>query len=329
MALPMPTAHSRAVVTGASSGIGMAFARELATRGYNLVLVARREQILNELADELRSRTGVEVDVRACDLSKPGKRAPLLAELENTEVSILCNNAGIATFGPVSGLDFDYERDQVQLNAVAAHELILAVLPGMLERRSGGILNVGSAAGNMAIPGNATYGVPQHVLGVAARGGQEAGRERDFARPGTGAHRRDRRGRQDFCRPDRARQLLGRYDVHRAAVDRCARAQQDAGGAWTYRADDVAGHELFASPFGVAACGQGLRQARRGLGGCGEFCRRGQLGFDARLPRVGQVCGAISVFGAGHQSKACPSKIHRGLLKSRSTRQNTRPAGFE
>lgn len=164
MALPMPTAHSRAVVTGASSGIGMAFARELATRGYNLVLVARREQILNELADELRSRTGVEVDVRACDLSKPEKRAPLLAELEKTEVSILCNNAGIATFGPVSGLDFDYERDQVQLNAVAAHELILAVLPGMLERRSGGILNVGSAAGNTAIPNNATYAASKAFL---------------------------------------------------------------------------------------------------------------------------------------------------------------------
>lgn len=164
MALPTPTKSNCAVVTGASSGIGMALARELATRGYNLVLVARREEVLEGLATELRAATGVRVDVRACDLSDPEKRAPLLAELSSSEVCILCNNAGIATFGPVSGLDFDYERDQVQLNAVAAHELILAVLPGMVERRSGGILNVGSAAGNTAIPNNATYAATKAFL---------------------------------------------------------------------------------------------------------------------------------------------------------------------
>ena len=164
MALPMPTPTNRAVVTGASSGIGMALATELARRGHNLVVVARRAEVLAELADRLRTEFGVQVEVRPCDLSDPAGRAPLLEELRSTEVTVLCNNAGIATFGPVHDLDLDYERDQVQLNAVAAHELVLAVLPGMVRRRSGAILNVGSAAGNMPIPNNATYAATKAFL---------------------------------------------------------------------------------------------------------------------------------------------------------------------
>ncbi|HMT50668.1 MAG TPA: SDR family NAD(P)-dependent oxidoreductase, partial [Dietzia sp.] len=89
---------------------------------------------------------------------------PLLDELAGREISILCNNAGIATFGPIASLDPDYEKTQVQLNAVACHDLILAVLPGMVSRRSGAILNVGSAAGNMPIPNNATYAASKAFL---------------------------------------------------------------------------------------------------------------------------------------------------------------------
>lgn len=157
MALPTPTASNRAVVTGASSGIGMELARELARRGWSLILVARREEILQDLAEELRTRDGVTVEVRACDLSDTAATNALSAELASREIGILCNNAGVATFGAFKDLDPDYERALVRLNAVAVHELILAVLPGMIERRAGGILNVGSAAGNMAIPNNATY----------------------------------------------------------------------------------------------------------------------------------------------------------------------------
>ena len=91
------------------------------------------------------------------DLSDRDARAELTAELADRPVSILCNNAGIATFGPIAELDPGYERAQVELNAVAVHDLTLAVLPGMLARNSGGILMVGSAAGNMPIPNNATY----------------------------------------------------------------------------------------------------------------------------------------------------------------------------
>lgn len=144
-------------MTGASSGIGEALATELAARGHSLIVVARRGALLEALAEKLTAEHGVVVEVRESDLSDRDQRRTLATELAEREISILCNNAGIATFGPVSGLDPQYERDQVELNAVAVHDLTLAVLPGMIERRSGGILITGSAAGNMAIPNNATY----------------------------------------------------------------------------------------------------------------------------------------------------------------------------
>lgn len=157
MTLPKPSPDARAVVTGASSGIGEALAAELAARGHSLVLVARRGDVLETLAETLRARHGVTVEVRACDLSDRAQRGVLAAELATREIAILCNNAGIATFGRVADLDADHERAQVELNAVAVHDLTLAVLPGMVARESGAILMVGSAAGNMPIPHNATY----------------------------------------------------------------------------------------------------------------------------------------------------------------------------
>ncbi|OQS16623.1 short-chain dehydrogenase [Nocardia donostiensis] len=157
MSLPSPTAENRAVVTGASSGIGTALAAELAMRGYSLILVARREQLLDELAQRLTLAHGITAEVRAVDLADRAQRQPLVDELTARDIAILCNNAGIATFGPVAELDPAYERDQMELNAVAVHDLTLAVLPGMLGRRAGGILISGSAAGNMPIPNNATY----------------------------------------------------------------------------------------------------------------------------------------------------------------------------
>nr|WP_296778592.1 mycolate reductase [Rhodococcus sp. (in: high G+C Gram-positive bacteria)] len=157
MSLPSPAPEARAVVTGASSGIGEALATQLAARGHSLIIVARRGELLDALAAKLTAEHGVVVEVRVLDLSDRDARKPFAAELAEREISVLCNNAGIATFGPVSELDPAYERDQVELNTVAVHDLTLAVLPGMIARRSGGILITGSAAGNMAIPNNATY----------------------------------------------------------------------------------------------------------------------------------------------------------------------------
>jgi short-subunit dehydrogenase len=145
------------VVTGASQNIGEALATELAARGHHLILTARREEVLTALAVKLTERHGVTVEVRAADLADPDDRAKLCDELATRNVSILCANAGTATFGPVASLDPADEKAQVQLNVLGVHDLVLAVLPGMVTRRAGGILISGSTAGNSPIPNNATY----------------------------------------------------------------------------------------------------------------------------------------------------------------------------
>jgi uncharacterized protein len=157
MPVPAPSPDSRAVVTGASQGIGEALATELAARDHNLIITARREDVLTALATRLAERYGVTVEVRAVDLADPAARTKLADELATRDVSILCANAGTATFGPVAKLDPADERAQVQLNVLGVHDLVLAVLPGMLARKAGGILISGSAAGNSPIPNNATY----------------------------------------------------------------------------------------------------------------------------------------------------------------------------
>lgn len=157
MPVPAPTADARAVVTGASQNIGEALAVELARRGHHLIITARREEVLNALAGRLREQFGVTVEVRAVDLADPAARDIFCEELATRDISILCANAGTATFGAVASLDPAEERKQVQLNVLGVHDLVLAVLPGMVERRAGGILISGSAAGNSPIPNNATY----------------------------------------------------------------------------------------------------------------------------------------------------------------------------
>ncbi|MDP9165354.1 MAG: mycolate reductase [Actinomycetota bacterium] len=157
MPVPAPHPDARAVVTGASQNIGEALATELAARGHHLIVTARRGDVLSALADRLTTRYGVTVEVRPVDLADPAQRGEFCAELATRNVSILCANAGTATFGPVANLDVAGEKAQVQLNVLGVHDLVLAVLPGMVDRRAGGILISGSAAGNSPIPNNATY----------------------------------------------------------------------------------------------------------------------------------------------------------------------------
>lgn len=157
MALPPPSMNSRALVTGASQGIGMAIARDLAKMGHNLIIVARRKDILDELAAELNRKHAVTVEVRALDLADAEQRRELVEEIRDREINIIINSAGIASFGPFIKQDWSYETKQFDLNAAAVFELTEAVLPGMVERAIGAICNVGSAAGNIPIPNNATY----------------------------------------------------------------------------------------------------------------------------------------------------------------------------
>jgi len=157
MPVPVPSPDSRAVVTGASQGIGEALAHELAARGHHLIITARRAEVLKQVAARITERHGVTVEVRPVDLVDPQQRAVFAEELAGRNISILCANAGTATFGPVAKLDAAGEKAQVQLNVLGVHDLVLAVLPGMLARNGGGILISGSAAGNSPIPNNATY----------------------------------------------------------------------------------------------------------------------------------------------------------------------------
>src|ERR1700742_213742 len=157
MPIPAPSPDARAVVTGASQNIGEALAAELAARGHHLIVTARREDVLRSLADRLTEKYGVVVEVRPVDLADPAERTKLCDELATRNISILCANAGTGTFGPLASLDPTGEQAQVQLNVLGVHDLVLAVLPGMVERKAGGILISGSAAGNSPIPNNSTY----------------------------------------------------------------------------------------------------------------------------------------------------------------------------
>lgn len=157
MSLPRPRLESRAVITGASSGIGEYLARGLATRGHSLILIARRVDRLQLLADELSRQYSINVELRPCDLADRAARAELRRELASRDISILCNNAGFATFGQLKDLAPEREIEQVELNAVAVHELTLTVLPQMLARGEGALLITGSTAGHQPMPGSATY----------------------------------------------------------------------------------------------------------------------------------------------------------------------------
>ncbi|ROO83282.1 hypothetical protein EDD29_0777 [Actinocorallia herbida] len=144
-----------AMVTGASSGIGESFARLLAARGADLVLVARRGEVLEALAAELRGR-GVRAEVLAADLTLPDDLARVRARA--AEVDLLVNNAGFGAFGGFAELPADDHRRQVTLNVTALMELSHAALGAMAARGRGGILNVASVAAYAPSPGSAVYG---------------------------------------------------------------------------------------------------------------------------------------------------------------------------
>jgi len=143
-----------ALVTGASAGLGVEFARQLSKRGYRLVLAARRKERLDELAKELGNARAV-----AVDLSKSNAAARLMTDVEaNGEtVDLLVNNAGFGLIGRFAGLDAKRERQMIDLNVGALTDLCRAVAPAMIERGSGAILNVASTAAFQPGPKMAVY----------------------------------------------------------------------------------------------------------------------------------------------------------------------------
>jgi hypothetical protein len=159
LALPDPEPHATALITGASSGIGEAFARELAARGHSVTLVARRADRLERLADELRAEHGVRVEVIPTDVGNPQEREDLVEEVENRglAVNLLVNNAGFGIYAPFVEVGLAREFEQVELLVGAVMDLTGRLLPGMLARGRGAIVNVSSTAAFQALPGNGTY----------------------------------------------------------------------------------------------------------------------------------------------------------------------------
>jgi short-subunit dehydrogenase len=155
----MAPSPGTALVTGASSGIGRELARLLAADGYDLVVVARDAERLAALARELDGAFGIRTTVLPQDLARPEGAGALLTEIERREISVevLINNAGFGVYGPFAATDLGKELAMIQVNVSAVTALAKGVLPGMLRRGSGRILNLASTAAFQPGPLMAVY----------------------------------------------------------------------------------------------------------------------------------------------------------------------------
>lgn len=146
-----------ALITGASSGLGRSFAKILAKRGFDLVLVARRRPRLVELKKELTEKYGIRAKVLCHDLSDPDECRQLVEEVERVSIDILINSAGFGVFGKFTETDLDRELQMIDVNIKAVHILTKLFLQKFVKRGHGYILNVASLAGFMAGPWFSSY----------------------------------------------------------------------------------------------------------------------------------------------------------------------------
>lgn len=148
-----------ALITGASSGIGLELAKLFAADGYDLVLVARREDKLKELASELATKHQTKSTIVSADLTKPSAGAAIAGSLEARKltVDVLVNNAGFGTWGPFANSPLENEMQMIAVNVAALTELTRRFLPGMIQRKRGRILNVASTAAFQPGPLMAVY----------------------------------------------------------------------------------------------------------------------------------------------------------------------------
>ena len=160
MGLPEPSISSTAVVTGASSGIGAAIAKELASRGHSLTLVARREERLRSLATELAADHGVGADVISCDLGDEAERDRLATELRNRDrlVEVLVNNAGFGHQADFARSPHERMVEMVRINVEAVVDLTSRFITGMVDRGRGSVINIASLGAFQPLPGSAVYG---------------------------------------------------------------------------------------------------------------------------------------------------------------------------
>jgi len=150
--------RKRALITGASSGIGEAFAEELAVRGYSLTLVARRKNRLEDIANKLRSSYSVRVNVLTVDLSKALEVESLEKHISSLDdLSMLINNAGFGTFGKFMDVELKKHIDMVYVHNVAAIRLCKAALPNLIQREKAAVINVSSIAALLPAPNSSIY----------------------------------------------------------------------------------------------------------------------------------------------------------------------------
>jgi short-subunit dehydrogenase len=147
-----------ACITGASSGIGQEFACQLAGQGYDLLLIARRQDRLQVLAERLSACHSARVEIFPVDLAVPEELACLETRLAGEDrLEILVNNAGFGTQGNFWDVDLESQDRMVRVHILAPLRLTYAVLPGMLARRKGGVINISSVAAFFALPENVNY----------------------------------------------------------------------------------------------------------------------------------------------------------------------------
>jgi uncharacterized protein len=146
-----------ALITGASSGIGAEFARQLGARGYDLALSARRRDRLTALGEELAGRYGVKYETVVADLSEEEGIATVETRLSEGDMDLLVNNAGFGIGKKFAYADLAGQQAMLNVHMIAPMRLMRAALPAMLERRRGGVINVASLAAFMSLPGNANY----------------------------------------------------------------------------------------------------------------------------------------------------------------------------
>ncbi len=168
-----------ALVTGASAGIGLALAQELAAGGAHLVLTARRIDRLQKMAAELSGKHGVHVEVFAADLVRPEAAAEILAftQRKAIEVELLVNNAGFGAFGYIHEIPESRMLEMIQVNCSAVVQLTRLYVPGMVERRHGDVLIVASIAGFQDVPFNSVYAATKAFDLIFAEGIAEELRE--------------------------------------------------------------------------------------------------------------------------------------------------------
>lgn len=150
-------AHQTALITGASSGIGLDLAHLFARDGHHVVLVARSEGKLRELARELESKYGITAHVIVADLARPEAPREIADAVQAIEIDFLVNNAGYGTTGPFAETDLKMELEMIQVNVTALTHLTKLFLPPMLARRRGRVLNVASTAAFQPGPLMAVY----------------------------------------------------------------------------------------------------------------------------------------------------------------------------